>query len=299
MPIHIRQLPTLGRVGNLSRMSSTTILLVPIAIVALSLCCLIGFLLGLSRFDGRLKNQVNRLNKQLAEEAAERARAPTICRHTVLLDGVSHGGKTTFLARLACPTADEAQLANIALTRRQQLTKEIPLCWERTASDGHPPILHALQFFDVAGEQPATVINAMLDLAAKTSEDQRIVALWVWDLANLSGSHARMTREVINMAYGSDVARSLIRKIVIFFNKIDTLDPAAAKETIEQEKKHIRDVVDRALGAGYEIHFHAGSATDGRGMFEAYGALLRALELGKNYHSVHVSEPEPMARAGR
>lgn len=256
----------------------------------------VGWWWGLRQFEHRMQVQVVQLNHALASTKAAQALMPHVRCHTVLLDGVSHGGKTTFMARLACPTADAQQLLNVATTRRQALTQEIPLCWERTDDGGTPPVLHALRFFDVSGEKPSTVINAIRELTQRANDEERVVALWVWDLSSLPANRSRMTREVVNALYDNEEARALIKKIVVFFNKVDfllaTMDPQTVEKLVSREEAYIRDVLDKALGSGYELQFQVGSAMDGRGMLEVFGSLLRSLELGKNYQAPHVVEPQ-------
>ncbi len=241
-----------------------------------------GYAIGIRQFQRRLEHTLEAQNKKMAELAAASEVEPR--NHSVLLDGISEAGKTTFITRLACPVADATVLDGIVATVRHYPTPEFPLCWERSPEQGHPPVLHALRFIDVAGEKPATFNNAVNELA-RSSADDRLLVLVVW---NLDKDHLAKNRDAFNpwrldATYCTDNARRLIKHVIVFFNKVDRFEQqGGTRQRLEEEKKYIADLFAKHL-EGYSLSFYSGSAADGRGVLDVYGEILRVLGLGSHY----------------
>jgi hypothetical protein len=274
-----------------------SMLYVLLGVVLITTVLFAGYWFGLRQFEGRLKGELLQRDKVLARTAAAaQARPPEIRSHTVLLDGVSESGKTTFMARLACPTMTADDLKKVPKTMRQDLSHEVPLCWERVGEEG-APVLHAMRFFDVAGEGPETVANAIDHLADELSspDDQRhVVAVWVWDMSNRPGNRDRMSVQVLRTLYRRDRARALVKRVVVFLNKLDLIDGVNGRgdhaQQLAEEEKYIRGVLDQ-IGAGHEIQFHAGSALDGRGLQDAFGSIVKFFELEEHYPKLNERGP--------
>lgn len=253
----------------------------------------IGYLLGLRRFQGDLEQVFVNQRVRLDELARMRPSEPRT--HSVLLDGISEAGKTTFITRLACPVADANLLNNIVATVRHYPTPIFPLCWEQSPEE-HQPVLHALRFIDVAGEKPSTFVNAINDQARETA-DERVLVLVVWNLeeTNLAKNVEAFNRHRLDATYGTDNARRLIKHVIVFFNKVDLFEKqGGSPQRLEEEKKYITELFAKYL-VGYSLSFYSGSAIDGRGVLDVYGEILRVLGLGKNFQPLSGNAPAEAA----
>jgi hypothetical protein len=272
-----------------------SILYALLGLLAVVMILCVGLWLGLHYFQDRLQTELKQRDEMVARAAAAQAKPPEVRCHTVLLDGVSQSGKTTFMARLACPTMGEEQLKKIVKTRRQALTHEVPLCWERGADDVSSPVLHALRFFDVAGEHPDNVINAIDELADDHGKDdqRRVVALWVWDLNDRPANRDRINQQLLKALYRNNKAMGLVKNIVVFLNKADKVaekGDASLETIVAEDEGYIRNVLDQ-VGSGHKVEFHHGSALNGRGLHDAFGSIVRFLELGQHYPALQGVDP--------
>jgi len=249
----------------------------------------IGYLIGLRQFQRGMEQVIAHQHVRLNEFSRMRPSEPRT--HSVLLDGISEAGKTTFITRLACPVANADLLNNIVATVRHYRTPIFPLCWEQSPEE-HQPILHALRFIDVAGEKPSTFVNAINEQAADAL-DERVLVLIVWNLErnNLAKNVEAFNQHRLDATYGTDNARRLIKHVIVFFNKVDLFErQGGTPQQLEQEKMYIADLFARYL-VGYSLSFYAGSAIDGRGVLDVYGEILRVLGLGKNFMPLSGNAP--------
>src|SRR5215468_3412447 len=164
----------------------------------------VGYLIGLRQFQRGMEQVIAHQRVRIDEFTRMRPSEPRT--HSVLLDGISEAGKTTFITRLACPVANTDHLNNIVATVRHYQTPIFPLCWEQS-SEEHQPILHALRFIDVAGEKPSTFVNAINDQAVDAF-DERVLVLVVWNLerTNLAKNLEAFNRHRLDATYGTDNA---------------------------------------------------------------------------------------------
>ncbi len=255
-----------------------------IALSLVIIAAIVGaYTLGLRTFGHELKAQ-----EVIAEKERQRAtrQQPLIKTHFTYIAGPSRSGKSTLETGLSSPIATASQLGAMLSTRREKLSREILLGLERT-EDGET--LHTLKNWDSAGESPATVMNALLKGAEQSSDGERAVAIWVLSLADIEANHQYFTRGLVDVLWGNDRARKLFKRFVVILNKEDVvrerMSAVAADKLVEAEQQYVRKVIAEALGGGYEIEFARGSALTGLGMREAWGAVIRALELAHLYET--------------
>lgn len=244
---------------------------------------LAGFALAQRGVDKKLQEQGARLAKAELDAVQPAGRSKV---HLGYIAGPSGSGKSTFEAWWSWPTATAGQLRTIIATRCEKLGREIPLVTELT-DDGD--IQHKLRYWDSAGESPGTAMNAVMMGTAQAGEGERAVAIWILNLADVTANHRYFTRETVDLLWGNHAARRQFRKFVVVLNKEDVvrelMDGYAVDRLIEAECTYVRDLLMRVLGGGCEIEFTCASALNGQGMREAWGAVLRALDLGHLYDS--------------
>lgn len=225
----------------------------------------LGYVIGLRRFGGKLKAH---------DEALRAGAALRRTTHTALLDGASNSGKTTLRLRLSFPCTDRAKLAQIAATSEAKIYRPQPLYFEA------PDRLYELQFADVGGERPQG-IDAVL-----RQVETRVVAVWLWDLSRTDAEN----QEALNVArlkatYGSEVGRK-VKQVLVFLNKTDTLTLDEHKlAQIAQTEDVIRAMARSVFDQDFPVSFHRGSALDGTGVLDLYGAMLRAFGLGNYFEA--------------
>lgn len=281
------------------------IVFVLVGAVGAALLLTLGHWYGLRRFDKDLSSAVATAEAK-AREAADRQAAPNLVVHTIVLDGVSESGKTTFMLRIAFPCAEQAQLINLDATAQEYLSRPLPLCFNWRGGTPPPPTLlrteapegvHALRFYDVSGERRRTHANAINTLAANGPRNGNVTALWVWDMTNESANKAHFDKDSVDYAYGSENAQ-LIKHIVVFLNKVDVLreskSAAEVAELIAAEERYIHDVIAMCFDKGMPVTIKHGSSLRGEGMFEAYGALLTSLGLGEHFR-MEIDKPQVVA----
>ena len=258
-----------------------------------------------------------RTSTQLADAktAAERALAdaksaklpprgsPTIT-HTVLLDGVSNSGKSTLVHRLAFPCTEPESLRKITATQLAYRTRVLPICFvppvDEIREDSEESVLHAQVLRDIAGEKPYEIINILKQLSMERdqpSERERhgaAIVVLVWDMADTSGSRARITKERLQLAYHNDYARHLIKHFVIFFNKLDLLSvpPERAQQLVDEERAHL-DSITNFLGTDVVRTYLQGSALRGDGVIECQGAIYTALGLAAHFRDLEKDGKQP------
>jgi hypothetical protein len=234
-----------------------------------------------------------------AKDAASKQsalRAPTVT-HTVLLDGVSNSGKSTLVHRLAFPCTEPDSLRKITATQLAYRTRLLPICFVPPVTSirdsGEAPVLHAQVLRDIAGEKPYEIINILKQLSAerelKPERDRHgtAIVVLVWDMADTSGSRARITRERLQLAYHNDYARQLIKHFVIFFNKLDLLavPPERVQQLVDDERAHLASITD-FLGTDVARTYLQGSALRGDGVIECQGAIYTALGLAPHFRDL-------------
>ena len=267
-------------------------LAIPLAIAAAGAIALLGYAVGVTRFLGRLQAAAPRGGTGTAplprpEPAPEAAR--TLARiHTVVLDGVAESGKSTLIHRLTFPCTDRASLERLRATRQAVRTRMLPVCFEPAVAAGGPELLHSLRFSDVSGERPDQIADTLDELHgeylnAPAGEPRgRVIALWVWDMANTPRSRAELSPARMRVAYGTRKARELIKGVVVFFNKLDLLqvDDERLEQLVADEEAYLRGVVSRCFDTSMPVVFYRGSALRGTGVTDCQGALYDAIGLG-------------------
>jgi hypothetical protein len=248
-----------------------------------------GYLVGLRRFAAGARAELAALHAAADAGPAASAvagRLPTTV-HAVVLDGATNSGKSTWLHRIAKPWLDREALGKIYATQYAYRTRPVPVGYEWPdggGGRGEPVALHALRVHDISGEKPEGVADHLEALAAEQRGAGRgrapsaVVAVLVWDMADPMKSREHSTIKRLRMAYGTRNARPLVRHLVVFFNKIDLLPAAELARLIAFETDHIRSVTS-FLGDDVSLTFVEGSALDGRGVLESYGAILARLGL--------------------
>ncbi|HXH04345.1 MAG TPA: GTPase domain-containing protein [Candidatus Competibacteraceae bacterium] len=230
-------------------------------------------LAGLAEQTRQLQQEKQALAEQLPETRV----------HTMLMDGMPGSGKSTFIARLISPVSTRQDLLQIAATTNEYQTLDAPLCWEKGSNR---TTLHTIRFFDVAGERGSTFIDALYKLADAGIRQPEVVLVVVWDLCDenyaRNGHYLNDTR--LEMAYGSKMAKSIVRSIIVFFNKVDLLAPEVAQARIEESKARLSALFRDKFEVGYgDIHYFAGSAISGLHMHDCFGAIIKRLELEHNF----------------
>lgn len=257
-----------------------------------------GYLLGLRRFAGQAGAEIEALHRAIdaappgggASGRVPLARLPSAV-HAVVIDGATNSGKSTWLHRIAKPWLDRASLEGIYATQYAYRTRPIPVGFEwaepSAAAPAEPAVLHALQFHDISGEKPEGVADHLEALAGerravagRARSVSPVVAVLIWDMADPMKSREHSTIKRLRMAYSTRKARLLVRHIVVFFNKLDLLPADDVARLIAFETEHIRSVT-AFLGDDVTLSFVQGSALDGRGVIDSYGAILARLELAK------------------
>lgn len=212
-------------------------------------------------------------------------------RHTVFLDGMSYSGKTTFIERLTNPTATPEQLKEQISTQYRYHTDPIPLCWEIV--DGQR-VLHTLEFFDMAGENPEQMVDNILAYKERRLPEQgRAITLVLWDAA---AGHPRNVGYFnvgrMKAVFGARVARDVISSYVFFFNKCDLLeeqlrgDPGAGSlsSVLDLQKQILNtEVFEKSLNGYPAPGFAHGSALTGEGVHACLGVIVRHLGLHEHF----------------
>ena len=87
--------------------------------------------------------------------------------------------------------------------------------------------------------------------------------------------------------FGNDLARKLIKSVVVFFNKTDCFERKILEKRIAEEKQYIRETLTYVLDDGLEdIIFSQGSALHGTGLFDCYGKILQSFDLRENFIAI-------------
>jgi hypothetical protein len=232
-----------------------------------------GYALGLGRVLGRLP---------VDEEPPP---PPPLARvHTVILDGIAESGKSTLIHRLAFPCTDRPSLARLRATREAVRTRTLPVCFEPQAGGGE--VLHSLRYSDVSGERPGQIADTIDALHGEHGGGGgRVIALWVWDMANTPRCRAELTASRMRAAYGTAKARELVKGVVVFLNKLDllTVEPAHLARLVAEEERHLRALVTSCFDQGVPVVVHRGSALDGTGVTDCQGAIYDAIGLGHHF----------------
>lgn len=250
--------------------------------------------------------------KSAAERAIQDARdaaklavrgSPTVT-HTVLLDGVSNSGKSTLVHRLAFPCTEAESLRKITATQLAYRTRLLPICFvppvDTAPEHGEEPVLHAQVLRDIAGEKPYEIINILRQISAERDlppdRDRHgtAIVVLVWDMADTSGSRARITRERLQLAYHNDYGRHLIKHFLIFFNKLDLLSvpPERVQQLVDNERAHLDSITD-FLGTDVVRTYLQGSALRGDGVIECQGAIYTALGLAAHFRDLEKEGKQP------
>ncbi len=238
------------------------------------------------------KSNLEQLNNELVRaKNLLQEKLPMLQIHTILLDGMSGAGKTTFAARLANPTLTQADLkTRISATEREYLTTELPLCWEKQSGR---TVINTLRFYDVAGEKASTVVNALISLSEeKKVKHQNVVLVVIWDISKTKEENEKyLSGYRLEATYGNVMAKRLIKSIVVFFNKTDSLSPEQQIKRVHDYSAEIERVFTQHFEVGYgNITFCNGSALSGAGLFDCYGAVLRKLDLAGNFSEILQTE---------
>lgn len=287
MPMTTLDLPTVG---------------VVFAALGVALLLLLALWYYQRRYAQRLSNELEVLRQQNASLEQDRqtlaAQLPTIRVHTVLMDGMPGCGKSTFIARLVSPVSTAQELLQIAATTNEYQTIDAPLCWEKGSQR---TVLHTIRFFDVAGERGSTFIDALYKLAEAGIRQPEVVLVVIWDLSDqhyARNSHY-LNETRLEMAYGSKMAKGIVRSIIVFLNKVDTLSAELGKARIEESKAHLAALFRDKFEVGYgDIHYFAGSAIEGLHMHDCYGAIIRRLHLEHNFEKATGNALATNLRAG-
>ncbi|MBK7761557.1 MAG: hypothetical protein IPI35_35180 [Deltaproteobacteria bacterium] len=217
---------------------------------------------------------ISRINMELAKQAVP------LRIHTVFMDGMSKGGKTTLMERLTNPTATPQDLDSIQSTMAQYRTSPVPLCW---GEENGVRVLHAVDFVDIAGGSPEQIGN-MIDRHHKENKG-RAVALMIWDVCVGIAKNAEYISEVrLRATYERDVAREVVSSIVVFFNKVDKLPdmppqgPEADPAMLEL-RQHVDLLLQKSFNPRRDSWYVFGSARSGAGVHECLGAIVCGLEL--------------------
>lgn len=243
--------------------------------------------------DARAEH-IARLERELATLRAERV---VQTRHVVILDGMPKSGKTTFVERLVNPTATADQLRMQAATMRPYHTSPVPLGWELKNDQ---MVLHTLQFWDIAGENPAGLFDVLTELSRESAapgpdevaQVGRAVALTIWDSSATVDENLRFLSPArIHTIFGARITRKLLSSIVVFLNKADVLEQrlrddasAALDMALEGQKRVIREgVFEKVLEMYPDLTFTNGSALTGAGVHACLGELVKGLQLGHLY----------------
>lgn len=263
-------------------------LAIPLVIVVGGALAAAGYAVGLTRFLRRLPAAARPASEPGApgEPGPDPASAgPPGRLHTVILDGIAESGKSTLIHRLAFPCTERAALERLRATRQPMRTRTLPVCFEPAAGGD---ILHSLRFSDVSGERPDQIADTIDELhgeqrATAAGPRGRVIALWVWDMANTPRCRTELSPARMRVAYGTRRARELITGVVVFFNKVDLLevDRARQDELVADEEAYLRGVIARCFDAGVPVVFHRGSALQGTGVTDCQGALYDAVGLGR------------------
>lgn len=217
---------------------------------------------------------INRINVELAKQAVP------LRIHTVFMDGMSKGGKTTLMERLTNPTATPKDLDSIQSTMAQYRTSPVPLCW---GDENGLRVLHAVDFVDIAGGSPEQIGN-MIDRHHKENKG-RAVALMIWDVCAGVAKNADYVSEArLRATYERDVAREVVSSIVVFFNKVDKLPnvPAQGPEAdpaMLELRQHVDLLLQKSFNPRRDSWYVFGSARSGAGVHECLGAIVAGLEL--------------------
>jgi signal recognition particle receptor subunit beta len=246
-----------------------------------------------------------RLLRQLESEKYEKdellrvryqleASVPKFITHTVLMDGISGSGKSSFIARLVSPVSTTLELQNMTATVSEYQSLDIPICWEA----GEGTVLHSLRFFDVAGENSGTFIDALHTLSKERSgSNADVVLVIIWDISSQdkwAESVNHFNKQRIKATYGSKMASSIISAIIVFFNKIDLVDEQTASQRIQSAQNALNQHFENTFERGYgEIKYISGSVIKGTHMHDCLGAILQNFGLAPNFHKITGNASNP------
>jgi CHASE3 domain sensor protein len=254
---------------------------------------IVGLILGIIFFlvsqaqSHRLQERLSEItqDKQRLEQLSQQLqrKLPEIRSHTVLMDGISGSGKSTFIARIMSPVSGRDQLEDMAATTSAYQTVEVPICWESDAQIEHS-IIHHLNFFDVSGENPATFINALSDLHSKHVTN--VVLVIVWDISKefIDQNIVELSRARLQATYGNEMAKKMISSIIVFFNKIDQRERDELPKILGEQKNIVNTLFQSVFEVGYgKIHYIDGSALRGTHVHDCVGLILRQFGLAPNF----------------
>ena len=243
----------------------------------------------LANANTRLED-ANKKLKVLYEQVQKKL--PEVKKHIVLMDGISASGKSTFIARIMSPVSSKKELNNMVATVSEYRTTELPICWEDT-SLVERSIVHSIQFFDIAGEKAGTVINALNkidDSNKKLSTGIDTVLLIIWDISNenFEENSKQLNPTRLEATYGNDIAKEIIKKIVVFFNKVDTVETSILSNRIKEQKHKLDKEFKSLFGENFDekVEYRAGSALNGQGIHDCIGAILKHFDLEPNFQKI-------------
>lgn len=227
-------------------------------------------------------------NKTLQDDNDKlRNKIPKHVVHTVLMDGISGAGKSSFIARLVSPILTSNDLGNITATVSEYQSLAIPICWERNDKT----TLHSLRFFDIAGENSGTFVDALYALNNQNSNNNTdVILVIIWDISSKkkwAENINHFNRQRVKATYGSKMASNIIRSIVVFFNKVDLVPSDQVQESVSRAKEAIdnefRDIFEQGYG---EIKYVSGSVMTGQYIHDCLGVILKEFGLATNFHKI-------------
>jgi predicted GTPase len=247
-----------------------------------------------AKLSKRLESEKYEKDELLKVRHQLEASVPKFKSHTVLMDGISGSGKSSFIARLVSPVSTTLELQNMTATVSEYPSLDIPICWE----PGEKTTLHSLRFFDVAGENSGTFIDALHTLSKEHSGGGAdVVLVIIWDISDEDKwieSVNHFNKQRIKATYGSKMASSIISAIIVFFNKIDMIDKKTASQRIlsaqDALNKHFENTFERGYG---EIQYISGSVIEGTHMHDCLGAILQNFGLAPNFHKITGNASSP------
>ena len=231
-----------------------------------------------SKKTRQMLTKVIQEREQFKKETEKKQPLPVT--HTILLDGVSGAGKTTCVARVLKPVMDKEGIEDLIATHQERLTERIPICEEY---DGQATRMHYMRFFDVPGEQPESVINALYDLDSRA---EQVILLVIWDITKNHSGKAEFNKPRLKGVYRNKMAQKYVKSVVVFFNKTDMIETKTEIERKYNEAKQILEplflhIFQDDVG---EIKYFRGSFLEGTGWFELYAQILREFDLERLYN---------------
>lgn len=243
-------------------------------------------------YEAQTREALQRWERQCDElrRAAVDARGSALVerRYPVFLDGLSESGKTTFAWRLLKPTLSPEKLREVSATPGAMRTPPLPVAMEEPP--GEPRVLHALYFYDTAGEKGSTLVNCLLRYNQdRGNSTQKGVILFVWDCSKpVEVNRAFLQGRVINI-YGTDLAVSTVATVVVLFNKVDVIAPELAGQRREEEVARVLGQLREEINANlmnkiaadldHPVEYAAGSMLSGAGIHQCYGLILGRFNL--------------------